>query len=120
MIDLHTHTDASDGRCTPSELVACASAAGVTVLAVTDHDTVAGVVPASAACAAAGIEFVPGIEITAVVDGGDVHMLGYFIDVHSTKLTAFLLGQRRRRIDRIREVIARLDGPASISTRMRS
>jgi predicted metal-dependent phosphoesterase TrpH len=110
LIDLHTHTDASDGRCTPAELVARAAAAGVTVLAVTDHDTVAGVVPASAACAASGLELVSGIEITAVVEGADVHVLGYFIDVHSVKLTAFLSEQRRRRIDRIREVIARLDG----------
>ena len=67
MIDLHTHTTASDGRCTPAELVARASAAGVTVLSVTDHDTVAGCDAAAAACRAAGLEFVAGIEITAVL-----------------------------------------------------
>ena len=83
VIDLHTHTTASDGRCTPAELVARASAAGVTVLAVTDHDTVAGGDAAAEACAAAGIEFVPGIEITAVRDGMDVHVLGYFVDRQS-------------------------------------
>jgi len=59
LIDLHTHTTASDGRCTPAELVARASAAGVTVLSVTDHDTVAGCAAVAAACGEAGIEFVP-------------------------------------------------------------
>ena len=79
MIDLHTHTTASDGWCTPAELVARASAAGVTVLGVTDHDTLAGCEEAAEACAGARITFVPGIEITAVVDGADVHVLGYFV-----------------------------------------
>ncbi len=108
MIDLHTHTTASDGRCTPSELVARAASAGVDVLSVTDHDTTAACSQASAACAGAGIEFVPGIEITAVVDETDVHVLGYFIDPASPPLGAFLAEQRRRRIDRVRLMIDRL------------
>jgi predicted metal-dependent phosphoesterase TrpH len=108
VIDLHTHTTASDGRCTPADLVARAAAAGVTVLGVTDHDTVAGCGAAAAACTAAAIEFVPGIEITAVRDQADVHVLGYFIDVESTALLAFLLEQRQQRIDRIRRMIGRL------------
>ena len=108
MIDLHTHTTASDGRCTPAELVARAAAAGVDVLAVTDHDTVAGCGPAAEACAAAEVEFVPGIEITAVVDGADVHVLGYFFDVQSTSLRTFLSEQRKRRVDRVHMMIERL------------
>ena len=68
MIDLHTHTTASDGRYPPRELVVRAVAAGVTMLGVTDHDTVAGCAEAAAACAAAGLGFVPGIEMTAVLD----------------------------------------------------
>jgi hypothetical protein len=108
VIDLHTHTTASDGRCTPPELVSRASAAGITVLAVTDHDTVAGCAVAAEACAAAGIGFVPGIEITAVQDGVDVHVLGYFIDSRAEGLHAFLAEQRRRRLDRVREMIQRL------------
>lgn len=108
MIDLHTHTNASDGRCSPSELVARAKSAGVTVLGVTDHDTVSGLAPAAAACAQAGIELVPGIEITAVVAGADVHVLGYFFDPSSQVLQAFLTEQRRRRVERVREMIARL------------
>ena len=108
MIDLHTHTTASDGRCSPAELVSRAASAGLTTLAVADHDTVAGCEAARAACGTAGIAFVSGIEITAVRLAEDVHVLGYFIDVHSTALLSFLAEQRHRRLDRIREMVARL------------
>ena len=109
MIDLHTHTTASDGRLSPGDLVSRAAAAGVTVLSVTDHDTVAGAASASSACAAAGLEFVPGIEITASWREIDIHILGYFIDVRSPPLVTFLSAQRQRRIDRVREIVAKLD-----------
>lgn len=108
MIDLHTHTTASDGRCAPAELVARASAAGVRVLSVTDHDTVAGCDAAALACGSAGLEFVPGIEMTAVRDEVDTHILGYFIDATSEGLHEFLAEQRRRRIDRVRQMIEKL------------
>ena len=108
MIDLHTHTTASDGRRTPADLVSCAASSGVTVLAITDHDTVAGCAPAAAAAAAHGVELVTGIEISAVRDDLDVHVLGYFIEVQSAALLAFLAEQRRRRIDRVRRMIERL------------
>ena len=108
MIDLHTHTTESDGRCAPGELVARAAAAGVTVLAVTDHDTVGACAAAAAACAAAGVTFVTGIEITAIRDDHDVHVLGYFIDVAASSLGTFLSGQRRQRIDRLRQMVAKL------------
>jgi predicted metal-dependent phosphoesterase TrpH len=110
LIDLHTHTTASDGRCSPGELVARAAAAGVTVLAVTDHDTIAGCDAVAQACAASGIEFVPGIEITAVQDEVDIHVLGYFFDRTSTALLGFLAEQRQRRVDRVRQIVERLAG----------
>ena len=108
MIDLHTHTTASDGRDPPAELVQRAVQAGVTILAVTDHDTVAGCEAAAAACGECRIQFVPGIEITAVADGGDIHVLGYFIDTRSERLRRFLADQRQHRIGRVREMIRRL------------
>jgi len=108
MIDLHTHTTASDGRLSPADLVARARDAGVTVLSVTDHDTVAGADAADAACRESGIGFVTGIEITAIRDGVDVHMLGYFVDRHSPGLQTFLMGMRQQRIDRIRGMVHRL------------
>jgi 3',5'-nucleoside bisphosphate phosphatase len=108
VIDLHTHSTASDGRCTPHELVNRAALAGVTTLSLTDHDTVAGCAAAAEVSATAGVRFVPGIEITAVMAHADVHVLGYFVDVHSPALLAFLSEQRRRRIDRVRQMIAKL------------
>jgi hypothetical protein len=109
MIDLHTHTTASDGRCTPVELVARAAAAGVTVLSVTDHDTVDACEAVGTACALARITFVPGIEITAVRDEVDVHVLGYFIDAGSSELRVFLAEQRQRRLDRVGRIIVQLE-----------
>jgi predicted metal-dependent phosphoesterase TrpH len=108
LIDLHTHTTASDGKCSPAELAARAAAAGVTILGLTDHDTVAGCAPAADACRQLGIEFVDGIEITAVTSDGDVHVLGYFLDLTSPSLGAFLAAQRRDRIERVRAMIERL------------
>ena len=109
MIDLHTHTTASDGRCSPEELVARAKAAGVTALSVTDHDTVDACRAAGIACAAAGIIFVPGIEITAVRDEVDVHVLGYFLDPRASGLRVFLAEQRQRRLDRVGRIIVKLE-----------
>ena len=109
MIDLHTHTTASDGRCSPFELVARAAASGVTVLSVTDHDTVDACAAAAGACAAAGVAFVPGIEITAVCDDVDVHVLGYFLDPQAPRLRDFLTEQRQRRIDRVGRIVVLLE-----------
>lgn len=107
-VDLHLHTTASDGRCTPRELVERASAAGVTVMAVTDHDTVAAVREAQALGRRRGLEVIAGIEITAIDNGRDVHVLGYFLDVNDDGLDAFLRAQRAHRVDRVREIGVRL------------
>jgi len=108
VIDLHLHTNASDGLLAPEALAGRAAAAGVTIMAVTDHDTVAGLDRAEAAAAARGLRFVPGIEITAVEDGRDVHVLGYFFDRAHRPLTAFLDAQRADRQRRVKEMLARL------------
>jgi predicted metal-dependent phosphoesterase TrpH len=116
MIDLHMHTTASDGRSTPEGLIAEAAGKGLRVVAVTDHDTTAGVGPAAAAAREAGLICHTGIEITAVADGRDVHMLGYGLDPASTELQGFLGAQRedrRRRLtliaDRLRELGVPID-----------
>lgn len=108
MIDLHLHTTASDGHLSSEELVARVAGAGVTVMAVTDHDTVAGLPRAEAAAAARGIRLIPGIEITAVEEGRDVHVLGYFFDAANRALALFLEAQRADRRRRIAEMAARL------------
>jgi predicted metal-dependent phosphoesterase TrpH len=108
LIDLHLHTTASDGRLAPAQLVARAAAAGLTTISVTDHDTVAAVGEATAAAAAANVRVVPGIEITAVDQGRDVHMLGYFFDPENATLASLLVSQRALRVERVREIAARL------------
>ena len=108
MIDLHTHTTASDGALTPRELVERACGLGIRTLSVTDHDTLAGVPEAAVAAAEHGMEFLPGIEITAVHKGRDVHMLAYFLDPLPAGLTPFLERQRQDRTRRAREMSARL------------
>ena len=108
MIDLHTHTTASDGALAPRELVERAHGLGIRTLSVTDHDTLAGVPDAAAAAAACSMEFLPGIEITAVHKGRDVHMLAYFLDPNPAGLASFLERQRQDRTRRAREMSARL------------
>jgi len=108
VIDLHLHTTASDGLLTPEALVARVAAAGITVMAVTDHDTVAGLDRAQAAASARGIRLIPGIEITAVENGRDVHVLGYFFDRAHRPLADFLDGQRADRRRRLQAMAARL------------
>jgi predicted metal-dependent phosphoesterase TrpH len=102
------HTTASDGRLAPVELVARVAAAGLTTLSVTDHDTVASIAEVTGAAQASGIRVVPGIEVTAVDEGRDLHVLGYFFDPLSERLAAFLLNQRSARVSRVREIVSRL------------
>lgn len=110
MIDLHLHTTASDGRSTPDELVSEVVAAGIRVMAATDHDTVAAVPAVKAAARAAGINCIAGIEMTAVHARKDIHILGYFVDVADPELAAFLDTQRADRRRRVMEIAARLEG----------
>ena len=108
MIDLHLHTTASDGTCGAEELVDRARSRGIRTLSVTDHDTMASVGDATRAAAAYGMDVVPGIEITAVHDGRDVHVLGYFLREDAPGLHAMLVKQRGNRVERAREIAARL------------
>lgn len=108
VIDLHLHTTASDGRLAPSALVARAADAGLRVLSVTDHDTTAALAEAAEAAAALGLRLIPGIEVTAVENGRDVHVLGYFYDPASEGLATFLQAQRADRIRRVIEMGDRL------------
>ena len=108
VIDLHLHTTASDGLCTPSELVDMAWRAGIRTLSVTDHDTVASVAEVARLARDAGMSFVPGIEVTAVHGGRDIHMLGYFIDPDSGPFAEFLERQRADRVRRLGEMVDKL------------
>jgi len=92
-------------------------------MAVTDHDTTAGIADVTAAAAARGIQVVPGIEITAVEDGGDVHVLGYFFDAGHPVLGEFLMDQRQSRVTRaaaIGERLASLGMPVDVQAILRT
>lgn len=108
MIDLHMHTTASDGRSTPEDLVRRAFEAGIRTMSVTDHDTIAGVARAAAAAADRGMTFVPGIEITSVHSGKDVHILGYYLPDLPQELRDLLAEQRSNRLNRARLIAERL------------
>ncbi len=109
VIDLHMHTTASDGTCTPELLVEHVRRAGIRTISVTDHDTMAGVAPTAKVAALYGIVVLPGIEITAVDGGRDVHVLAYFLSEDAPGLQELLSSQRRNRIERAREIARRLD-----------
>jgi len=107
--DLHLHTTASDGRLAPREIVSLAVRVGLDVIAVTDHDTIDGVVPAlNAAQAFPSITVIPGVEINTDVPRGEVHILGYFIDYTDKKLAATLQKLRDSRRERAQKMIAKL------------
>src|SRR5580765_6591632 len=82
--------------------------AGIVTMSVTDHDTVASVAEIATLTRSIGMAFVPGIEITAVHDGRDVHMLGYFIDPDDEPFGDFLQRQRADRVRRLGEMVDRL------------
>lgn len=107
--DLHVHTTASDGRFTPAQIVAKARELGLSIIAITDHDSVGGVRPAlEAASAVAGLQVIPGVEINTDVPDGEAHILGYFIDYEEPVLTETLFRLRNSRIARAQDMIAKL------------
>ena len=110
-IDLHIHTTASDGTSSPEEVVALAAGAGLSAIAITDHDTVSGYEAAAGAAEKAGIEVIPGIEISTRFQTS-IHILGYHIDPHSSHLLPVLnwvVQDRDKRNEKI-AALMRADG----------
>jgi predicted metal-dependent phosphoesterase TrpH len=107
--DLHLHTQFSDGTFTPEELAGHGARLGFAALALTDHDSIEGCVRMAAACAAAGIEFIVGAELTAEHEDTEVHILGYFLDPENQTLLEKIAGFQAVRQDRIREMVAALN-----------
>ena len=106
--DLHTHTRASDGTGAPADNVRLARDAGLAALAITDHDTVAGVAEALAEGSRIGVQVVPGVELSTVAEGTDIHILGYWIDWQDERWLARLASQRDTRGVRNEMIVARL------------
>jgi predicted metal-dependent phosphoesterase TrpH len=107
-IDLHTHSHCSDGMLSPADLMTRAAAAGVAVLALTDHDTVAGIEAAAVSATACGMRLVPGVEISASWRSQAIHVLGLWIDPAQSGLRGALERQAERRRLRMRRICARL------------
>ncbi len=108
VIDLHMHSTASDGRLAPDAVVARAHERGVTTLSLTDHDTLSGLVTAEQAARALGMQFVPGIELSARWARGVVHIVGLNIDPNHPVLQAGVIAQQRERHQRAERIAQRL------------
>jgi predicted metal-dependent phosphoesterase TrpH len=108
LIDLHTHTLASDGTDSPAELVAKAREAGLAAVAVTDHDTVAGLEQACEAGRALGIDVIRGCELSTNSEHGELHILGLFLPEDSGPLADVLLELRARRSKRNEKIVDKL------------
>jgi len=112
--DLHVHSTASDGSVPPAELPALAAKAGLRAIALTDHDSLAGILEAMVAAQAAGIELIPGVELTCYLDSltgeGDVelHVVGLFVDVESAALQERLVQLRVTRAKRVTTICGKL------------
>jgi predicted metal-dependent phosphoesterase TrpH len=106
--DLHLHTTYSDGSYTPAEVVDLARRAGLSAVAVTDHDTLGGVAPARATAAGCGVEVIAGVEITAELHGHELHLLGYFVAPDDLPLNSALATVRRHRAERFGAMVERL------------
>jgi 3',5'-nucleoside bisphosphate phosphatase len=107
-VDLHAHTTASDGRATPDELIAIAAAADLQAVAVTDHDTLDGLVDAQCAADLAGISLIRGIELSTIDGTREIHLLGLHLTT-TDALAARLVDVQSARVDRATEMVARLN-----------
>lgn len=107
-IDLHTHSNKSDGSLTPAELVRLAASKGLTAIALTDHDTTDGIDEAVAAAAEENIELIPGIEFSTEYEGKDIHIVGLYIDHNSEYFKRRLVNFVNGRLIRNREMCRRL------------
>ena len=109
-IDLHIHTTASDGTMCPRDVVSLAAMQGLKAIAITDHDTMAGLSKAGEAGELLGVTIVPGIELSTEYQGSEVHLLGYFLDPEAEKLRDYMswvLEARRSRNEKIVEKLQR-------------
>lgn len=117
LADLHLHSHHSDGLLPPAALMRLAAERGVGTAALTDHDTTQGCAEAAAACAAAGLRFVPGVEVSAGWNGISLHVLGLGVDPASTALESHLAGIRNARRERLAEIGERLERRAGLPGR---
>ena len=107
--DFHTHSTASDGTLAPEELVVASAHRGLSHIALTDHDTTGGLAEASAAGHEHGVVVIPGLEFSAQVDAGELHILGYAIDHEHAELQRTIEALRMSRMGRAGRILDKLD-----------
>lgn len=106
--DLHIHSNFSDGKYSPTEILKKAKEAGFSAISITDHDNINAIDAAIDSSEKYGIEVIPGIEFSTDFEGKEVHILAYFIDYKDSSLVDFIEGIRNSRIERLRQMIYRL------------
>jgi 3',5'-nucleoside bisphosphate phosphatase len=110
-VDLHIHTSASDGKYSAPEIVRKAREAGLNYIAICDHDSIEGILPAfSAARSYPGLQVLQGVEINTDIPAGELHVLGYLYDYNNQELQDHMLRLRQSRIERARKMVAKLRG----------
>ena len=107
-IELHCHSTASDGDCTPAEIVERALALGITSLAITDHDCVDGVEEALEAARELSIRIIPAVELSCHFEGKEVHLLGYFIEHRDPDFLELLERMKQERRERVHQILKKL------------
>lgn len=107
--DLHTHTNYSDGTDSPERLVTLAKELGFSAIAITDHDTMESLPIAQPVADRLGLTLIPGIEMSASAEGLEVHVLGFFLDPSHQELQRHLIEQQARRVERVKEMVQRLN-----------
>lgn len=106
--DLHIHTTASDGSCRPEEIIELAKSRSLNTIAITDHDSIDGYYGALSTAGKHSVRLIPGVEITALSRGREVHVLGYNFAPENSDFVDLLKKQRSARLDRMTQILARL------------
>jgi hypothetical protein len=108
-VDLHMHTNHSDGVYSPSEIVNKAKEAGLEAISISDHDSINGIEEAIETGNSIGVEVVPGVEISSEYNGKEVHILGYFINIKDPEFKRYLQFFREERVKRAERILEKLD-----------
>ncbi|NWF49848.1 MAG: PHP domain-containing protein [Ignavibacteriaceae bacterium] len=108
-VDLHTHTNHSDGFHSPRELILLAKQKGIDTISITDHDNLSAISEATSVGREIGVEVIPGVEISSDINGRELHILGYFVDLASTELERYLGFFREERLKRAQRIVKKLN-----------
>ncbi len=107
-VDLHIHTNCSDGLLSPEEVVRKAKEFGLVAIGIADHDSVSGIERAQSVGSAIGIEIVPAVELSCIHNNLDIHILGYYLDYQNQELLDFLSSVQKQRLERAKRIVGKL------------